>query len=165
MKIDHLKIRKAKFSFETIDFPPLINFFDNKLSNLNVDILDSKVFLKDKDDDTLSILKIDKAKIFFDDQYFKNRLSINGEIFNNPIIISLKNDFNTKDLNLDINLDKIGIHLKSDIKYTDKTKLGSTVISNYGKKHLINYLFDDKKFEFYSKKRLEINSFMRVRLF
>ena len=157
LKIDHLKIKKAKFNFETIDYSPLLNFFDKKFSDLKVDITNSKVFLKDKDDDTLSILKMDKAKIFFDPQYFKNKFNINGEIFNNPIIISLKNDFEKKDLDLDIKLDKIGIQFKNDINYYSPLKLGSTTISNYGKNYTINYTFDDKKFEFKSGKKIEEN--------
>ena len=153
LKIEYIKINKAKFNFETEDFSPLINFFDKKFSNLNVDILKSKVFLKDKENDTLSILNIDKAKIFHDIQYFKNRLNINGEIFNNPIIFNLKNDYETKDISFDIKLDKLGIQFKNEISYKNPSKLGSLVISNYGKNYSIDYLFDDKKFEFQSGKK------------
>ena len=153
LKIEYIKINKAKFNFETIDFPQLMSFFDKKLSDLNVDVLNSNVFLKDKEDDTISILKVDKAKIFYDSQYLKNKVNITGEIFNNPVIFSLKNDFNTKDMNFDIKMDKIGIHFNNIINYRGPTKLGSTSISNYGKKYSTIYTFDNKKFKFQSEKK------------
>ena len=91
--------------------------------------------------------------MFYDLQYFKNRLNINGEIFNNPIIFSLKNDYEKKYTSFDIKLDKIGIQFKNDIDYKNSSKLGSLVISNYGKNYSIDYFFDDKKFEFQSGKK------------
>ncbi len=154
LKIEYIKVNKAKFNFEMTDFPQILNFFDKKFSNLNVDFSNSKIFLKDKDDDTLSILKIDKAKIYYDSQYFKNRLNLNGEIFNNPIVFSLKNDFNKKDFNFDIKFDKLGVHFKNDINYQDTKKVGSTIVSSFGKKYSINYFFDDKRLEFFSGKKI-----------
>ena len=62
----------------------MLKFFDKKLSKLDVDIYNSNIFLKDNDDGTLSILKLDKGKINYDAQILKNRLLLNGEIFNNP---------------------------------------------------------------------------------
>ena len=56
----------------------------------------------------------------------KNRLLLNGEIFNNPVILSMKNDFDKKNLNLDLDFEKIGIQLKNEINYAEKIKSGST---------------------------------------
>ena len=52
LKIQYLKIKKAKFNFEITSFPILLKFFDKKLSKLDVDIYNSNIFLKDNDDGT-----------------------------------------------------------------------------------------------------------------
>ena len=160
LKIQYLKIKKAKFNFEITSFPILLKFFDKKLSKLDVDIYNSNIFLKDNDDGTLSILKLDKGKINYDAQILKNRLLLNGEIFNNPVILSMKNDFDKKNLNLDLDFEKIGIQLKNEINYAEKIKSGLTIVSNYGKNHPIYYSFDKKQFSFKSgKKNKELHLF------
>ena len=50
----------------------------------------------------------------------------------------MKNDFDKKNLNLDLDFEKIGIQLKNEINYAEKIKSGSTIVSNYGK--IIQYI-------------------------
>ena len=93
MNIQNVVIKKAKFNFFKEDFKNLVGFFNRRINEKKIVISNSKIFLKDEDEDIYSIISIDKSQSMYDNKEAINNLDVDGEIFNNPFKLNLKNNF------------------------------------------------------------------------
>ncbi len=159
MNIQNVIIKKAKFNFYKNDLKNLFNFFNKKINEKKIIVLDSKIFLKNNEDDIYSIISIDKSQSFYDNFEDINNLIIDGEIFNNSFKLNLKNDFVEKKSNLDLVFDKLNKRYINTIDFKKKKKEGKLSYLNARKKYDTFYSFDKDVLSFNSNQKIDDNFF------
>ena len=131
LNIKKLIINNANFYLLRNDIEMLNNSANHKFSNKKIQVNESKIFFKDNLDEIVTIIKINKANLFFDDKKLKNQLDLKGNVFEIPFVFKLKSkidtilekkfSFKAKSLNLRI--------FNSHIVKKNNPILGSNVIS------------------------------------
>ena len=120
----------------------LNNESNNKLSNKKIKINDSNIFLKNNLSETITIIKISKALLFFDDG---NLLNLSGEVFKIPFTADYENQINltrNKMFNIEAQKLRLNIFNKSNKTGQDSTS-GKNIISFLNSK--INTKYDIKE--------------------
>ena len=125
INLQDIHIKGSQFQILNKDINSLINFFDKEINNKKLSITDSKIFIKDDNDEAYSILSLDKSTSYFDNDEVKNILVAKGEIFNNPLNLNLSNNYLSKNLKLNLGLNKIGKKLKINLNYLGKPNKAS----------------------------------------
>ena len=92
MNIKKIVISNANFSLLRGDIKLLNEHISKKFSNKKVTIKNSNIFFKDNLEEIISIIKIDKTTLFFDDKKLLNFFKLKGEVFNLPFTF----DFNSR---------------------------------------------------------------------
>ena len=90
MNIKKVIINKANFSLSRKDLKLLSKFSNNHFSNKKIKISNSNIFFKDNSYETITIIKIDKAFLFFDDQNLFNLFDLRGKVFKVPFTLTFK---------------------------------------------------------------------------
>jgi hypothetical protein len=146
MDIQKIIINDANFSLLRNDLKLLNDFKNKKLSKKKIKIKNSNIFLKDNLGETISIIKIDKAILYFDIKKFINFFNLKGEVFNVPFIFDLTNHDNLnkyENINFNSKLLKLNI---SDKSIEEKNKLisGENYISLLNSKINTKYNVKEK---------------------
>tara|TARA_B100000767_G_C19725337_1_gene519235 strand:+ start:42 stop:1523 length:1482 start_codon:yes stop_codon:yes gene_type:complete len=157
MNIKEVIIDNANFSIFRYDLNLLNRIVNKKFSNKKIKINKSNIFFKDNLKEIISIIKVDKAVLFFDDQKLLNFFSLNGEIFNVPFIFNFNRNHDTsgsKEINF------IAKHLRLNIYNRSVTKkkliygennisfLKSTFNTKYNiKEKIINFKSDNSRLD------------------
>ena len=129
--VNKLIINKANFSLKKDDLIFLNKASHNKFSNKKIKIMNSNVFLKDNLDEVITIIRISKAFLFYDDLKFLNLLNLKGKIFNIPFNFDFNKKVYTsdnKEINIDVNKLKLNIFNNSN-KHSEDSIVGSNIIS------------------------------------
>ena len=155
MNIQTIKIDNGKFDFYKDDLNHLVKFFDKKIYEKKLIIENSKVFLKNKYDEIYLIINLKKSKSLYDSQYIRNDLVVSGEVFNNSIILSLKNDFLFKDLLFEIDVKNMNSKFTNKLDYSQKINKGELSFSTSGRTHNTQYEFNNDYFKFFSEKKID----------
>ena len=116
MKIKKIIINGANFSLLRSDLKPLNKFKRKKFSNKKIKINNSNIFFKDNLGEIISIIKIDKMILFFDDEKLSNFINLKGEVFNESFIFELNNRNDSKkyeEINFNSKLLRLNIYNKS----------------------------------------------------
>ena len=92
MNIKKIVISNANFSLLRGDIKLLNEHISKKISNKKVTIKNSNIFFKDNLEEIISIIKVDKTVLFFDDEKLLNFFKLKGEVFNLPFTF----DFNSR---------------------------------------------------------------------
>jgi len=144
MNIKKITIDDANFSLLRSDFKLLNEIKSKKFSNKKIKINNSNIFFKDNLEEVISIIKIDKALIFFDNKKLLNFLNIKGEIFNIPFIFDFnnRNDFTEYE---EFNFNSRQLKLNISNKSTKKNKLTSGENNILFLKSTINTKYDIKE--------------------
>jgi len=133
-KIDIKKviISNANFSLSKQEFKLFKETSNNKLSNKKIKINKSNIFLKNNLNEIITIIKINKAILFFDEKQKINIINLKSEIFNEPFTFNFKSKNNS-------NLDKmININAKSlKLSIFDESNNKKKIISG---KNIITFL-------------------------
>ena len=159
MNIQNITVKKANFNFYKNDFNNLINFFNRKINEKKIIIFDSKIFLKDDNDDIYSIISIDKSQSFFDNFEAVNNLDVDGEIFNNSFKLKLRNDIVEKKYNLDLTFDKLNKRFVNTVDFKNKRKEGNLSFFDSRKKYDTSYSFNKDILSFNSEEKIGNKSF------
>ena len=124
MNIKKIVISNANFSLLRDDIKLLNEHISKKFSNKKVTIKNSNIFFKDNLEEIISIIKVDKTILFFDDEKLLNFFKLKGDVFNLPFTF----DFNSrndstiyKEFHLNFKRLKLDIYNKS----TTQNKLTS----------------------------------------
>ena len=75
LRINEILIEDANFSVQFVDFKFFKNYFETKLSKKKIKIKNSKVFFKDKKNETISLFSISNLDIFYDVKKLKSRIA------------------------------------------------------------------------------------------
>jgi len=172
MNIKKIVISNANFSLLRGDIKLLNEYTSKKFSNKKVTIKNSNIFFKDNLEEIISIIKIDKTTLFFDDEKLLNFFKLKGEVFNLPFTFDFNssNDstkykefyLNSKRLKLDIS-NKSAIENKITSGKNNITFLQSTINTRYNLKEKLiifesnNFRLDNSQVNY--KGELSINPF------
>ena len=112
MNIKKIIISDANFSLLRSDIGLLSHLKNKKFHNKKIKVKNSNIFFKDNLGDIISIIKIVKTTLFFDDKKLLNFINLKGEVFNVPFDFDFQHqndpvkfekfNFNSKSLNLNI---------------------------------------------------------------
>ena len=130
MNIKRIIINDANFSLLRSDFKILSEFKSKNFSNKIIKINNSNIFFRDNLGEIISIIKIDKIILFFDDKKVSNFINLKGEVFNIPFIFDFNyhnNSTKYKEINFTSKPLQLNIYNKSIIK--KKVKSGENNIS------------------------------------
>ena len=152
INLKEVVISNANFSFLTSDLKLWNKFSNNKFSNKKIKINKSNIFFKDHLSDIISIIKIDKTILFFDDKKLLNLLNLEGEIFNIPFDFSFNNKnevIKNEEINLYASSLKLNIHNRFT-KKANNTISGKNIISFLNSTINTKYNVKDKSIIFLS---------------
>ncbi len=112
MNIKKVVIKDANFSLIRNDLKMIDEFSNENFSDKRIKVSNSKIFFKDNLDQIITIIKIKKAHLFFDNEKLINFFELQGEIFAIPFIFDFSSqneskilreiNFKAKSLKLDI---------------------------------------------------------------
>ena len=125
MNIKKVVIKDANFSLIRNDLKMIDEFSNENFSDKRIKVSNSKIFFKDNLDQIITIIKIKKAHLFFDNEKLINFFELQGEIFAIPFIFDFSSqneskilreiNFKAKSLKLNISnqsiKDKISYHI------------------------------------------------------
>ena len=154
INIQDIHIKNSKFELYNKDLVNIKNFLKKEINDKKLYIHNSNVFLKDVNDEVYLILNIEKTQSFFDKENLNNVVKVNGNIFNNPIILNFDNDPKNKILNFELNLEKIGKKIKSNFNYFNSTINGEIDLLSGSTNYLTKLKFDEKNIDLYSEKKI-----------
>lgn len=129
--INEVVIDDANFSLLKNDFKLLNDISNKKFSNKEIKIINSNIFFKNNSNETISIIRISKAFLFFDSLKLLNLFKMNGEVFNIPFVFDLNKEINSsqnKNINIKANKLKLKIFNSSNKSSKNSTN-GSNLIS------------------------------------
>ena len=152
MNFKKVFINNANFTLLRSDLKLLNKSRHVKFSNKKIIINNSNIFFKDNSEEIISIIKIDKTILFFDDKKLLNLLNLNGKVFNVPFIFDFKNRNVSKkyqEINFKSKTLKLNIFNKSALK-KDNIISGENIISFFNSKVNTKYDVMDKLIVFES---------------
>ena len=156
MKIEEIKLNNVNFSLLRDNIISLNNASSNKFSDKKIEINNSNIFFKYNLGETITIIKIYKCLIFFDNEKLVNSFNLKGEVFNMPITINIKNKVNlTKSKEININVEDLRLNIFNKSSKTNQefvigkniiSFLNSRVNSNYDiSKKLVTFTSDNSR--------------------
>ena len=160
MNITKVIINKANFSLLTADYKLLNESINKQFSNKKVKINDSKIFFKNNFSDVITIVKIHKAALFFDDEKLLNLFSLKGEVFTVPFAFDFSSEKNykrKKEINFKAKSIKLNIFNKF-IQEKDNSITGENIISFFKSKVNTEYNAQNDLIIFKSKNSKKKNS-------
>ena len=152
MNIKNIIINEANFFLLRSGLKILNDSSNNKFSNKKIEIIRSNIFFKDNLDEIITIVKINRATLFFEDKKLLNLFNLKGNIFTIPFILEVKNtndpikkkeiNFNASSLNLNI--------FNESIVGQDSQVTGKNIISFLNSIIGMEYVLRDKTIIFKS---------------
>jgi len=95
-RINEVSIKEANFFLLSNDLKTLYKSNENKFSKKKIKVNNSNIFFKNNLNETISIIKISKAFLFFNEKNLSNLFDLKGEIFNIPFELDYQNIVNSK---------------------------------------------------------------------
>ena len=152
-------IDNANFSLLRNEIKKISNYTNNQFSNKKIKIYNSNIFFKDNLNEIITIIKINKAILFFDEDKQLNLFDLKGNIFGVPFTFDLKSKNNSiinKKINLRIKSLQLNIFNESIIKDNNSnigkniiSFLNSTIKTTYNvKEKLITFISENSKLNF-----------------
>ncbi len=149
--VNDLIFNKTDFNINLND----LNFFEKFLKtepNANkIQIKNSNIFFKDKNDEVLFINKINNSSFYYDFNSLMNILSSKNEIFNVPYKLSISNDRFNKKVYGEFNSKKIRLTINNEVDYDKIFKTGILNILFINKDTSLNYEIKKDSLNFISK--------------
>ena len=146
MNLTKVFINDANFSLLKNDIEALNEFINNKFSNKKIKINDSNIFLRDNLNEVISIIKIRKAVLFYDNEKLLNSFNLKGEAFAVPFIFDFENKIdsvNEKRINFQAKSLKLNIFNRSTNE-NNNSNTGENIISFLNSKIKTNYKIKNK---------------------
>tara|TARA_B110000238_G_scaffold159020_1_gene172408 strand:+ start:181 stop:1653 length:1473 start_codon:yes stop_codon:yes gene_type:complete len=149
----NLIIDNANFSLLRDELKTLSDHNNSQFSNKKTKINNSYIFFKDNLGEIITIIKINNAILFFDDEKQLNLFRLKGNVFGVPFSFDLKSQNNSvinKKMNLEVESLKLNIFNENNNSNTGKniiSFLNSTIKTKYDvKEKLITFISDNSKF-------------------
>ena len=144
MNIKKVVINDANFTLLIDDFKLPNKSKSKNFSNKKIRVNRSNIFFKDNVGDVISIIKITKGILFFDEEKLLNLFNLKGEIFNIPFDFQFQNDLiNNKEIKLNFKALKLNIFNRST-KAKNNLITGENIISFINSKINTKYSVKEK---------------------
>tara|TARA_Y100000590_G_scaffold210099_1_gene238021 strand:+ start:851 stop:2452 length:1602 start_codon:yes stop_codon:yes gene_type:complete len=155
LKINKILIEDANFLFQKKNYKFFDNYLKVQFPKKKIIIKNSNFFLKDKDDEIISIFPIKNINLLYDEEKLANQMSLKGKFFKIPFNLNWHKNFgeNNKSVTL-IKLKKLDLEMKNesfieDKKYSSKINIffrNTKLNSNFQiKNNLISFNSEDSK--------------------
>ena len=159
LSIKKIALEESNFLFNQKNFKYLPKFINRKLSEKKIEIKKSNFFFKNQtNEDILSITKLLKVKIFYDEEKSLNIINLDGEIFNIPFTAKFKNDFENLNLKSEIESKKIKLNFENTQNNKNEVKTGLSDISLFNAKLIHEYKIEKKSFILKSNNSILLNN-------
>lgn len=149
--VNDLIFNKTDFNMNIDD----LNFFEKFLrtepNENKIQIRNSNIFFKNKNDEVLFINKINNSSFYYDFNNLKNTLISKNEIFNAPYKLSISNDRFNKKIYGNFNSKKIRLTIENEIDYDKKFKTGKLDVLFINKNTSLDYEIQKDFLSFKSK--------------
>ena len=122
INLNKIEIDNANFSFKNKDLEFLKSFNNKKFSNKKIKISKSNIFYRNNENETISIIKISRGLLFYDNLKLFNLIELKGKVFKIPFTLKFTNDINNsnnKELNIDAKKIELSIYNKLQKKSED----------------------------------------------
>ena len=146
MNIKKVIIENANFSLSGNEFKLLIKSSNNQFSKKKIEVYNSNIFFKDHSSEVISIVKMNKALLFFDDKKLLNLFSLKGETYALPFDFSFSNENNSvknKEINFNAESLKLNIFNKS-VDGKNKSTNGKNIIKFLNSAIITQYYIKNK---------------------
>ena len=131
INIQKVIISKANFNLLKDDIKMFNKFSNNPFSNKKIEINSSNIFFKDNFGEIITIIKINKGSLFFDNKKLLNLFNLKGDIFGVPFIFDVKSK-NDSVVNKKVNFKAKSLQLNifnESITENNKSNSGKNIIS------------------------------------
>ena len=130
INIKKIIINGANFTLLRSDLKLLNELKNKKFSNKKIKINNSNIFLKDNSGEIISIIKVDKTVLFFNDKKLFNFINLKGKIFNVPFTLDLNNHNNSiKYEKINFNSKLLKLNISNESTTNKKLTFGENNIS------------------------------------
>ncbi len=151
LKIKKIVLDEANFSISKIDLDFFKNFFEKKFSEKKILILDSKIFYKNKKNETISILGISKLSLFYNQRKLINEIFSKGKVYNIPYNLKWSKDFeNKKESIMYLKINELNLEMKNINSYLKQNNLLYNLMKIGNTKLETEYKILQNKLEFKS---------------
>ena len=163
LKIKKVLINDANFTIQKKDFKFFKKIFNKKFSHKKIIIKNSSIFFKDFEKETVTITKIKKLFLFYDNLKFLNVLQSKAEIFNIPFDLELDKEFSSPINKTSITIESDKLRLKFFNELYKKLDNNSNIInglssfSTFDSQIITSYEYDDNLILLKSKKSASKN--------
>ena len=152
MNLTKLIIDNANFSLTRNEFKELNDYSNTRFSKKKIQINDSNIFLNNSLDELITIIKIKKTTLFFDDEKLLNFFNLRGSIFTIPFTfkfnsnddLNKKKQINFKAKSLDLNF------FNESFKEKNNPSTGRNIISFLNSTIKTKYNMNDELITFES---------------
>ena len=131
MSLKKVLINNANFIILRSDLKLLNKYNNSQFSNKKLKINNSIIFFKDHFEEIISIIKIKKASLFFDDQKLLNLFNLKGETYTIPFSLDFISQIDfTKEKKINFNAKSLKLNIfNQSIKQNDNSISGKSTIS------------------------------------
>ena len=152
LEIKKILINDANLLFQKTDFNFFKKIIRDQASEKKIDIKNSNIFFKDNTGETISIIKILKATMFYDNLKFLNKFDANGEIFNIPFNLKMNKDIfsNSNKTSTIITSNKLKLRFINELSKKNNTFFGLNTFFIVNARLITSYKFKDNIFLFES---------------
>ena len=153
LKINSIELINSNFFLMNTDLLFFNDLIKNNFFNKPIKIKKSNFFYNDENNNTISLLKFSGINIFKDKPKNHHIIHSKGEIFNIPFNFNWKKDLRENESITNINLKKIRLDIVNFVKKISDDEKSSEIRINLNKsKFYINYILENRNFNFSSKK-------------
>ncbi len=147
-EIQNLIVENSNFNLNNQTYKFFIELLNTDLKNNKIEINNSNIFFKNKDNEVLFINKILKMKYFYDNKSSQNKLVFKNELFNLPYSMELSKDNNKNKIFSKINLYFLKLKIDYELDINNEIKKGSMDISLNNNKFNSTYTIYKNNFVF-----------------
>jgi len=138
IEISKLFFLETDFRINSSNFKFFIDLLNNRNSSQELRFIKNKIFYLDQNNEVIFFSDSKKIDYFYQENLL-NGLNAKLDIFNLPINLEISHDYPNKNFLSEIEIDKLRINIKNNLKYKNKGIEGSINLNSFNKNNLINY--------------------------
>lgn len=154
LRIKKIQIQNANFSVKDNNLNYFKNFIDNNFLKKRIIIKNSNIFFKDQDDETVSIIKINKFTFLYDKLKSINKIFLKGKVFKIPFVLEFNKNLKDSSSLFFVNSKKYKFKFenesfdkKLDISGVSKIIILNSTLSSEYKKEKNLFKFQSERFK------------------
>ena len=153
LRINYILINKANFSIQKSDLSFFKELFERKFSKKNIFIKNIINFLKNDNNETISIIKTPKILLSHDNLNSINQINLKGIIFNIPFNLTMDKEIFPSKILSKLNIDLKKLKIKLNNQSTNDLNEAADITNGFNVLSITNSKFNTK----YNIKKNQIN--------